>query len=128
PPDDPKLSVNAMNSYHRKIKNEPPVIEELLKTHTSRAKWGADDEDSKTPLRQDLISAGRNLTGCFTREIAFTDPKTQRRYALEKDHLALPIKRFPGLALPSQFLFYNDNPLPLHLYDFALHLFTNWHN
>jgi allantoicase/malate synthase/CubicO group peptidase (beta-lactamase class C family) len=128
PPDDPKLSVNAMNSYHRTIKNEPAIVEELLKGHTSRPKWGADDEDSKTPLREDLISAGRNLTGCFTGEIGFTDPKTQRKYALEKDHLALPIKRFPGLALPSLFLFYKDNPLPLHLYDFALHLFANWRN
>ena len=34
--------------------------------------------------------------------------------------------RFPGLALPSTFLFYQQNPLPLHLYDFALHVFHNW--
>ncbi|MGZ3721399.1 MAG: 2-oxo-4-hydroxy-4-carboxy-5-ureidoimidazoline decarboxylase [Bdellovibrionales bacterium] len=128
PPDDAKLSINAMNSYHRKIKGEPAIVAELLQTHTSRAKWGADDEDSKTPLRADLISAGSNLTGCFAGNIGFTDSKTGKRYDLEKDHLALPIKRFPGLALPSLFLFYNDNPLPLHLYDFALHLFANWKN
>jgi len=45
---------------------------------------------------------------------------------LAKDHLSLPIKRFPGLALPCTFLFYHKNPIPLHLYDFALHLFKNW--
>src|SRR5207253_6910328 len=83
---------------------------------------------SKTPLRQDLISAGENLTRCFEKSIAFTDPKNQKHYQLEKDHLALPIKRFPGLALPCTFLFYRGNPLPLHLYDFALHLFKNWQN
>ena len=36
--------------------------------------------------------------------------------------------RFPGLALPANFLFYKSNPLPLHLYDFALHFFRHWSN
>jgi malate synthase len=128
PPDDAKLSVNAMNAYHRKLKNEPAIVAELLQTHTSSPKWGADDEDSKTPLRQDLISAGVNLSECFDKTISFTDPKTKKEYKLESDHLALPIKRFPGLALPCLFLFYKNNPLPLHMYDFALHLFRNWQN
>ena len=127
PPDDPKLSINAMNAFHRKLKNEPPIVEEVLKNPTSLPKWGADDEDSKTPLRSDLISAGENLTGCFEGNIHFEDPKTRKTYQLESNHLSLPIKRFPGLALPSLFLFLNDEPLPLHLYDFALHLFQNWH-
>jgi len=126
PPDDPKLSINAMNCYHRKLPGEPAIVEELLKDQTSRPKWGADDEDSKTPLREDLISAGRNLTGCFDGTLSFTDEKTRKVYVMENEHLALPIKRFPGLALPSTFLFYKNNPLPLHLYDFALHLFKNW--
>ncbi len=128
PPDDPKLSINAMNAFYRKLKDEPPIVAELLATHESTPKWGADDEDSKTPLRKDLISAGENLTGCFAGTLAFTDPKTKKEYRLEKEKLALPIKRFPGLALPCLFLLYRDNPLPLHLYDFALHLFENWHN
>ncbi len=128
PPDDAKLSINAMNAYHRKLKDEPAIIAELLNTHTSSPKWGADDEDSKTPLRQDLISAGENLTQCFEKKIAFSDPKTKKEYKLEKDHLALPVKRFPGIALPCPFLFYRNNPLPLHLYDFALHLFASWQN
>jgi allantoicase/malate synthase/2-oxo-4-hydroxy-4-carboxy--5-ureidoimidazoline (OHCU) decarboxylase len=126
PPDDPKLSINAMNAFHRKLKDEPAVVTELLSAHPSSPKWGADDEDSKTPLREDLISAGENLTGCFNQNLQFTDPKNQKTYALEKENLSLPIKRFPGLALPSSFLFYRDNPLPLHLYDFAMHLFANW--
>lgn len=128
PPDDTKLSINAMNAYHRKLKNEPAVIEELLKTHNGNPFWGADDEDSKTPLRKDLVSAGENLTECFDGTINYQDPKSNKSYSLEEDHLSLPIKRFPGLALPSFFLFYKENPIPLHLYDFALHLFKNWHN
>lgn len=126
PPDDTKLSINAMNAYHRKLKDEPVVIEELLKTQTNDPFWGADDEDSKTPLRSDLVSAGENLTGCFEGTISFKDVK--KEYHLEKEHQSLPIKRFPGLALPSFFLFYKENPMPLHLYDFALHLFRNWNN
>ena len=57
PPDSAKMAINAMNSYHRKLKNEPVIVEELLKTQKSIPKWGADDEDSKTPLRQDLVDA-----------------------------------------------------------------------
>ena len=117
-----------MNAYHRKLKDEPSVVEELLKTQTDNPFWGADDEDSKTPLRSDLVSAGVNLTECFEGTINYTDSKNNKNYKLESDHLSLPIKRFPGLALPSFFLFYKKNPLPLHLYDFALHLFKNWHN
>ncbi len=122
PPDNAKLSVNAMNSYHRKLKGEPAVVAELLLTHNSLPKWGADDEDSKTPMREDLIAAGENLSACLDGTINF------EKYHLEKDKLALPIKRFPGLALPSFFMFYQGEPIPLHLYDFALHFFRNWKN
>lgn len=128
PPDNAKLSINAMNAYHRKLKDEPAIIEELLKTHQSTPKWGADDEDSKTPLRKDLIEAGENLTKCFNKSLKISEDISNKTYELAKDKLSLPIKRFPGLALPSLFLFYKKNPLPLHLYDFALHLFKNWNN
>lgn len=125
PPDSAKLSINAMNAYHRKLKDEPSIVAELLETHDSLPKWGADDEDSKTPLREDLISAGVNLTGCLDGTLSVDDGK---KYQLEKEKLSLPIKRFPGLALPSFFLFYNESAIPLHMYDFALHMFKNWHN
>ncbi len=130
PPDNAKLAVNAMNAYHRKLKEEPLIVDELLVTHQSIPKWGADDEDSKTPLRKDLQSAGVNLTNCFNRTIKVTENNTavKKTYELAKDKLSLPIKRFPGLALPSFFLFYRNNPIPLHLYDFALHFFANWNN
>lgn len=122
PPDNAKLSVNAMNAYHRKLKGEPAIVSELLASQKNLPKWGADDEDSKTPMREDLISAGINLTGCLERTIAVD------KYELAGDHLSQPIKRFPGLALPSFFMFYKGEALPLHLYDFALHLFRNWKN
>lgn len=126
PPDSTKLSINAMNAYHRKIKDEPAIIEELLKTHESLPKWGADDEDSKTPLHEDLVAAGENLTGCLDGNISLEEKG--KKYALAEEKLSLPIKRFPGLALPCFFLFQDNNPIPLHLYDFAMHFFKNWHN
>jgi allantoicase/malate synthase/CubicO group peptidase (beta-lactamase class C family) len=125
PPDSAKMAINAMNAYHRKLKGEPAVVEELLKTHTSVPKWGADDEDSKTPLRDSLQDAAVNLTACFEGNLEVTDSK---KYELAKDHLSVPIKRFPGLALPCTFLFYKKDPIPLHLYDFALHFYRNWNN
>jgi malate synthase len=125
PPDSAKMAINAMNSYHRKIAGEPAVVAELLNSSTDVPKWGADDEDSKTPLRADLIGAGVNLTACFDRTLKAENGK---KYELANDKLALPIKRFPGLALPCTFLFLNGNPIPLHLYDFGLHLFRNRHN
>jgi malate synthase len=128
PPDNAKLSINAMNAYHRQLPGEPEIVKELLATHDSIPKWGADDEDSKTPMRQDLISAGVNLTDCLNGVIEFKDHKKGKEYHLEQEKLALPIKRFPGLALPCSFMFYQDNPIPLHLYDFAVHLFENWKN
>jgi malate synthase len=126
PPDSVKLSINAMNAYHRKLKGEPKIVEDLLASQTFSPKWGADDEDSKTPLRQDLIESAVNLTACF--EGTLTLKEEIRTYELAKTRLSAPLKRFPGLALPSTFLFYNGKPLPLHLYDFALHIFQNWHN
>jgi malate synthase len=128
PPDNAKLSINAMNAYHRRLTNEPAIVEELLKTQKNVPKWGADDEDSKTPLRSDLISSGENLTKCLDGELSFTDEVTGKKYDLVTENRSHPIKRFPGLALPSFFLFYKNNPIPLHLYDFALHVFKNWHN
>lgn len=126
PPDSAKMAINAMNAYHRKLKGEPAIVEKLLKTHTSVPKWGADDEDSKTPLRDDLVSAGKNLTDCFEKTISLSEGA--KKYELAKDHLSVPLKRFPGLALPCTFLFHDGNPIPLHLYDFALHLYRNWNN
>lgn len=124
PPDSAKMAINAMNAYHRKLPGEPAIVEELIGGVSPM--WGADDEDSKTPLHQDLVDAAVNLTACFDGSLSLKE--AGKSYDLASDHLALPIKRFPGLALPSTFLFYRENPIPLHLYDFALHLFRNWKN
>ena len=128
PPEGAKLSINAMNAFHRKLREEPSVVEEILKDSSEVPKWGADDEDSKTPLRSDLITAGDNLKHCFDGDLEFTDPKNGKHYKLEDEKRSFPIKRFPGLALPCSFLFLDGESIPLHIYDFALHLFSHFHN
>ncbi len=125
PPDDPKLSINAMNAFHRVLKDEPVIIGEILKNSTITPFWGADDEDSKTPLRQDLVAAGEHLKACFDGSLQYTDPRSGKSYRLATERLSLPIKRFPGLALPCPFLLLDGSPIPLHLYDFAIHLYAN---
>ncbi len=127
PPDNAKMCVNAMNAFHRKLKGEPAIVSELVNNIDYTPKWGADNEDSKTPMHEDLKSAGVNLSKSLDHDLNFTDEKG-KEYKLADSHLSHAIKRFPGLALPSFFLFYNDEPMPLHLYDFALHVFKNWHN
>jgi len=126
PPESAKMSINAMNAYHRKLKGEPAIVEELLRDSETVPFWGADDEDSKTPLHEDLVSSGVNLSACFEGTIQIQE--SEKKYELAQDHLSIPIKRFPGLALPCSFLFLHENPIPLHLYDFALHLFHNHHH
>lgn len=128
PPDSAKLAVNAMNAYHRRLPGEPQIVEELLAAlspESASPKWGADDEDSKTPMRGSLVSAAENLRGCFEGDLTVIDEARGKTYEIADSHLALPIKRFPGFALPCPFLFLEESPIPLHLYDFALHLFAH---
>ncbi len=128
PPDSAKLAINAMNSFYRQLNDEPSIINEILQQSDETPKWGADDEDSKTPLRQDLLNAFDNLSQCFDKSIEYIDGKTEKKYQLKQDKLAQPIKRIPGLALPYPFLFYKKKPVPLHIYDFALHVYHHWHD
>ncbi|NDD90860.1 hypothetical protein EBZ37_02075 [bacterium] len=128
PPDNAKLAVNAMNAYHRKLPGEPELVSQLLSllsTDSASPKWGADDEDSKTPMRASLIEAAKNLKGCFDGTLRAQDDGGSKKYELAKENTSLPIKRFPGIALPCSFLFLEKSPIPLHLYDFALHFFEH---
>jgi malate synthase len=128
PPDSPKMAINAMNAYHRKLSGEPQIVEELLALNKEKfpIKWGADHEDSKTPIRSALVTAGMNLSQCIEGNLVYADETSQKNYALQKEKTALPIKRITGFALPCSFLFYRRNPIPLHLYEFALHLLRHW--
>ncbi len=125
PPDTAKLAINAMNAWHRIPEDEPEVLTQLVGRSGAVPRWGADDEDSKTPIMQDFLLAADNLVRCFDGSLSFTDPRSGRHYALADHHLAKPIKRVPGLALPDGMHLLDGEPLPLHVFDFALHAFHN---
>lgn len=121
PPDDPKLSINAMNAVHRVRKGEPAIVGELVDGSGVVPRWGADSEDSKTPLARSLLHATQNLLGAFDGTLAFTDPRSGKAYALADHDRSLPIKRVPGLALPDGNHLLHGNPLPLHLVELVQH-------
>lgn len=127
PPGAERLCINAMNALHRRRPDEPPIVEELLHRTGSLPRWGADDEDSKTPLMEDVLAAARNLRRCFEGDLEWTDPRTGRHYALAESGRSQPIKRVPGLALPDGNHLLDGEPVPLHLYDFVTHLWTHRH-
>jgi len=125
PPDDARMSINAMNALHRRRPGEPAIVAELVLASGQVPRWGADDEDSKTPIMANFLRACENLLACFDGTIAFEDTKRGKTYRLADEGLARPIKRVPGLALPDGSHLFHGEPLPLHLLDLVLHV---WHN
>ena len=79
PSDSTKISINAMNSYHRVIPNEPKVIAELLQDSKNLPKWGVDNEDSNTPMREKFINSGIHLSGCLEKKNFLYRPKESRK-------------------------------------------------
>lgn len=125
PPDTARLSINAMNSLHRKRPDEPALVAQLVAESGQVPRWGADDEDSKTPIMSSFLRASENLQGCFAGTLTFVDASRGRTYQLADSGLARPIKRVPGLALPDGSHLLDGQPLPLHLFDLVMHI---WHN
>lgn len=125
PPDTAKLSINAMNAIHRKMPHEPAIITELVERADTVPRWGADNEDSKTPIMRNFLHACENLMGCYDGTLVHDDPQSMKRYRLADERRSIPIKRFPGIALPDGNHILDGSPLPLHLFDFAMHVFHN---
>lgn len=125
PPDTPRMSINAMNAVHRRRADEPALVAELVEESGQVPRWGADDEDSQTPIMDRFLAATRNLTGCFDGTLEATHPRTGKHYRLADAGRSKPIKRIPGLAIPDGSHLLDGNPLPLHLVDLCLHA---WHN
>jgi malate synthase len=126
PPDTAKMSINAMNALNRRAPDEPRIVTELVESSGQVPRWGADSEDSKTPIMRNMLLACQNLTRCFDGSISYEDKAKGRTYRLDSSGLSRPIKRIPGLALPDGAHLLDGSPLPLHVTDLALHLFHNW--
>jgi malate synthase len=125
PPDTERMSINAMNALHRIRPGEPAIVAELVAASGQVPRWGADDEDSQTPIMDLFLKATTNLIGCFDGTLAWDDTQRGRAYRLASTGRAKPIKRVPGLAMPDGSHLLEEQPLPLHLYDLVMHV---WHN
>ena len=134
PPDSAKLAVNAMNASSRTLPNEPDLVAQLVAEAQIVPKWGADDEDSKTPLFADLAAASHHLNLAFDGVLTTTDQKSGKVYALEDPRPeqgvfpSTPIKRIPGLDLPAVFASIDNDLVPLHMLDFVAHVVANVNN
>jgi len=122
PPDTPRMAINAMNALHRGTDGEDALLTELVESSGLVPRWGADDEDSQTPMLGLLMESGANLRGCFEGTLSFDTAK--KRYRLADHGLSLPIKRIPGLALPDAAHLLDGHPIPLHIFDLVTHV---WH-
>jgi malate synthase len=125
PPDTARMCINAMNAVHRQRPNEPALVSELVRASGQVPRWGADDEDSQTPVMELFLEAATNLLGCYDGTLEFTDERRGKHYQLADEGRSLPIKRIPGLTLPDGSHLVDGNPLPLHLFDLVTHA---WHN
>ena len=84
----------------------------------------ADFEDSTAPSWDNLIDGQANLIDRWRGTLAFTDPDSNKSYALGKD-LAVLIVRPRGLHLDERHLTVDGQPLAGGFVDFALYLLHN---
>ncbi|MFZ5477554.1 MAG: hypothetical protein ACOZNI_12330 [Myxococcota bacterium] len=125
PPDSARLSINAMNALHRRRPDEAPIVGELVEASGAVPRWGADSEDSKTPIARTLLQASENLAACFDGTLRWEDPRTGRVYSLAPSRRSNPIKRVAGLALPDGNHLLDGEPLPLHLVELVQHVWRH---
>jgi len=84
----------------------------------------ADFEDALSPTWRNVVEGQRNLRDAVRRDIAFTDEKSGKSYALENDPAVL-IARVRGLHLDEKHVRRNGEKVPGALVDFALYYHHN---
>jgi malate synthase len=84
----------------------------------------ADFEDATSPTWSNLIEGQANLIDATRRQIAFTDDKSGKAYALG-DKIATLLVRPRGLHLPEKHASLDGAPIPGSFFDFGLHFFHN---
>lgn len=103
-PVDRKMIINALNSGARVFM--------------------ADFEDSTTPTWDNLLDGQLNLHDAVRRTITYSDPTTQKHYALI-DNPAVLFVRARGWHLEERHLTIEGDPISGSLFDFGLYLFHN---
>jgi malate synthase len=103
-PVDRKMIINALNSGARVFM--------------------ADFEDSTTPTWENLLDGQLNLRDAVRRTITYSDPTTNKHYALI-DNPAVLFVRARGWHLEERHLHIDGEPMSGSLFDFGLYLFHN---
>jgi malate synthase len=103
-PTDAKMVINALNS--------------------GASVYMADFEDSNCPTWANLLEGQVNMRGAARGSLAFTDPKTGKKYALG-DKLATLKVRPRGWHLWETHVLVDGRPVPGGIFDFALFFFHN---
>lgn len=49
------MTINAMNALHRRLPGETALVDELVRASGDVPRWGADSEDSKTPMPLNMM-------------------------------------------------------------------------
>jgi malate synthase len=103
-PVDRKMIINALNSGARVFM--------------------ADFEDSTTPTWENLLDGQLNLRDAVRRTITYSDPTTNKQYALI-DNPGVLFVRARGWHLEERHLLVDGEPMSGSLFDFGLYLFHN---
>lgn len=120
PADGVKMCGYAMNAGQRRLPREPAEVAELLANSPLVPMWGADDEDSRTPLRAGILASLRNILQCMDGTLPSPQP------LVDAPLRSVPIKRVPGLGMPCHWMRVDGHLVPLHLLDLCLHVFYAW--
>ncbi len=82
----------------------------------------ADFEDASSPTWANMIEGQVNFIDLWHGELAFTDPKSGKQYAVNKDRAVLKI-RPRGWHLPEAHVTKDGKPVSGSLFDFGLYMF-----
>lgn len=117
PHQDPSMARHAINCIGKDTGNT--VLDDLVNTSKIKPFWGADGEDSTIPDAHDNAVGQHTLKGAF-------DLREKQKAAGGKP--STPLKRIPGIAIPDPKHLYNGKPLPMHLLEFAAHIYRHQNN
>jgi malate synthase len=84
----------------------------------------ADFEDATSPTWANLVTGQANLIDAIRRTIAYENPETGKRYALNPQIATLMV-RPRGFHLPEPHVVVDGRPAPGMLFDFGMYLFHN---
>lgn len=124
PADTARGSIEAMNALSCRRADEPELVDALVRASGVVPRWVADDEDSQTPTIERYLRSWEHLARCLDGSLRAVGADGQEVAIAAEGH-ARPLKRLPGLALPCGDALFEGEPLPMHVLDLVLHVWTH---